>query len=64
MMMPSGEILLTDQIVRGCNVMVGEHEQPADLILIELRDFDVILGMDWLTSYHATIDYRQKTVIF
>nr|GFC38101.1 reverse transcriptase domain-containing protein [Tanacetum cinerariifolium] len=26
--------------------------------------FDIILGMDWLTEYHATIDCRSYRVIF
>ncbi|XP_070032490.1 uncharacterized protein [Nicotiana tomentosiformis] len=25
-------------------------------------DFDVILGMDWLSPYHATLDCQAKTV--
>ncbi|RVW68203.1 Transposon Ty3-G Gag-Pol polyprotein [Vitis vinifera] len=27
-------------------------------------DFDVILGMDWLASYHASVDYFEKMVTF
>ena len=29
-----------------------------------MRDFDVILEMDWLASYHATVDCFSKEVIF
>ncbi|KAL6329993.1 hypothetical protein AAG906_039908 [Vitis piasezkii] len=35
-----------------------------DLVLLELRDFDVILGMDWLASYHASVDCFGKKVTF
>ncbi|GJX94972.1 putative reverse transcriptase domain-containing protein [Tanacetum coccineum] len=29
---------------------------------IELGSFDVIIGMDWLSKYHALIDYAEKIV--
>ena len=29
-----------------------------------MHDFDVILGMDWLETYHATMDCLQKTITF
>ena len=29
-----------------------------------MDDFDMILGMDWLVRYGATIDCRQKMVTF
>ena len=35
-----------------------------DLVLLNLQDFDVILRMDWLASYHAFVDCFGKKVIF
>ena len=35
-----------------------------DLILLDMIDFDVILGMDWLAQHYATVDYHAKEVIF
>ena len=29
-----------------------------------MRDFDIILGMDWLSKYHATIDCRRKNILY
>ena len=26
--------------------------------------FDVILGIDWLAQHYASLDYREKVVIF
>ncbi|RVW79425.1 hypothetical protein CK203_056099 [Vitis vinifera] len=37
---------------------------PVDLVLLDLQDFDVILGMDWLASYHASVDCFGKRVTF
>nr|GEY00187.1 hypothetical protein [Tanacetum cinerariifolium] len=33
-------------------------------LLIYMHDFDIILGMDWLTKHHATIFCHTKSVIF
>ena len=35
-----------------------------DLIVLEMVDYDVILGMDWLSKYNATIFCRRKKVVF
>ena len=35
-----------------------------DLFPLKFRHFDVILGMDWLTKYCATIDCVTKRIVF
>ncbi|PHU21986.1 Glucose-6-phosphate/phosphate translocator 2, chloroplastic [Capsicum chinense] len=35
--------------------------QEVDLIVLDMVDFDVILGMDWLSPYHTVLDYFAKT---
>ena len=35
-----------------------------DLVLLDVMDFDVILGMDWLSQHYATVDCQRKEVIF
>lgn len=35
-----------------------------DLIVFDMPDFNVILGMDFLSLYGAKIDYRKKKVRF
>uniref|UniRef100_A0A2N9IPW9 Reverse transcriptase n=1 Tax=Fagus sylvatica TaxID=28930 RepID=A0A2N9IPW9_FAGSY len=37
-----------------------EYELSADLVLLEMHDFDVILGMNWLAAYHASVDCFEK----
>ena len=39
-------------------------ELHVDLILLKLHDFDIILGMDWLTTHHALIDCFAKKATF
>ena len=36
----------------------------ANLILIDLKGLDVILGMDWLVANYASMDCLRKEVIF
>ena len=45
-------------------VIIGGQEFMADLILLDIHEFDVILGMDWLSRHHATVDCYRKEVRF
>lgn len=44
--------------------MISESEMLVDLILLEQRDFDIILGMDWLVAHYASVDCYNKEVTF
>ncbi|XP_074586941.1 uncharacterized protein LOC141842849 [Curcuma longa] len=35
-----------------------------DLLVLDMIEFDIILGMDWLTVYHATDDCQTRVVTF
>ncbi|KAL0405477.1 UNVERIFIED_CONTAM: Transposon Tf2-11 polyprotein [Sesamum latifolium] len=58
--MPAGG--LVNRVVRSCPVVVEGDTLYADLVVINLREFDVILGMDWLASNHAVVDCQTKEV--
>ena len=34
------------------------------MILLDIHDFDVILGMDWLSRHHVTVNCYRKEVRF
>ncbi|XP_077234212.1 uncharacterized protein LOC143876395 [Tasmannia lanceolata] len=61
---PVGGSLITDRICKSCAVKIGDRELPADLVVLEMKDFDVILGMDWLAANHASLDCHSKLVTF
>ncbi|RVW49285.1 Transposon Ty3-I Gag-Pol polyprotein [Vitis vinifera] len=61
---PLGDFVVVNKILRDCCVMIGYREMTVDLVLLDLQDFDVILGMDWLASYHAFVDCFGKRVTF
>lgn len=35
-----------------------------DLVDLDMTDVDIILGMDWIHSYYATLDCRTKKVTY
>ncbi|XP_048235705.1 uncharacterized protein LOC125371214 [Ricinus communis] len=45
-LMPARGVMMVNTIVRTCSVMICGTNMSVDLIVINLRDFDVILGMD------------------
>ena len=45
-------------------MLVEGKELLADLVLLDVINFDVILGMDWLAQHYASLDCREKVVIF
>nr|GEX37554.1 hypothetical protein [Tanacetum cinerariifolium] len=55
-----GSVLETNFVLRGCTLGLVGHPFDIDLIPVELGSFDVIIGMDWLTKYHALIDCDEK----
>jgi hypothetical protein len=50
-------------VCQGCSVILADEVFLANLVVIFLGAFDVILGMDWSTQYHAIISYFWKTVL-
>ena len=61
---PDGDSLVTDLVYRSCDVQVADRELLVYLILLDIQDFDVILGMDWLSTYHSSVDCYSKRVTF
>ena len=56
--------MVAEFICKSCVIKIGGNELLADLILLEIQEFDVILGMDWLAAYHANVDCYKKEVVF
>jgi hypothetical protein len=44
------------------NLKISGVDFVANLIVIELKGIDVILGMDWLSKYRVLLDCAQKSV--
>lgn len=62
-MLSSGiEIISLGKYFRGISVRAGERELPADFVFLPMTDFDVILGMGWLTQNYACVHCREKKI--
>ncbi|XP_070003157.1 uncharacterized protein [Nicotiana sylvestris] len=57
-----GNSIIVDRVYRSCVVIIGGLETRVDLLLLDMADFDVILGMDWLPPYHVIFDCHAKTM--
>ena len=44
--LPVGDSLFTDRVVRDSRVLIEGHEFPTDLIALDVRDFNMVLGTD------------------
>ncbi|XP_070045028.1 uncharacterized protein [Nicotiana tomentosiformis] len=57
---PVGDSIIIDHVYHSCVITIGSLETIVNLILLDMVDFDVILGMDWLSPYHAIMDGHAK----
>ncbi|GJU42561.1 putative reverse transcriptase domain-containing protein [Tanacetum coccineum] len=57
-----GKIIRVNTIIRGCTLNFLNHQFNINLMPIELGSFDLIIGMDWLSKYHAVIVCDEKIV--
>ncbi|GJZ41824.1 putative reverse transcriptase domain-containing protein [Tanacetum coccineum] len=59
--MAGGNLVSTNTVIKGCTLLL---DQPfkIDLMPIKLGSFDVVIGMDWLSKYHAKILCDEKVV--
>ena len=57
-------LAITRRIYKNCPVTISQKVTSADLVELEMVDFNVILGMDWLHSCYASVDSRTRTVRF
>ncbi|GJR63845.1 putative reverse transcriptase domain-containing protein [Tanacetum coccineum] len=48
--------------LQGCTLILLNQPFKIDLMPIKLGSFDVVIGMDWLSKYHARIIYDEKVV--
>ena len=51
-----------DHMYKGVQINIGGCELKVDLLPLELHDFDVILGMKWLSMNKAQMDSFTNTI--
>nr|GEW85277.1 putative reverse transcriptase domain-containing protein [Tanacetum cinerariifolium] len=60
--MANGNLVGTNTIIQGCTLILLNQPFKIDLMPIKLGSFDVVIGMDWLSKYHARIICDKKVV--
>ncbi|GKD92842.1 putative reverse transcriptase domain-containing protein [Tanacetum coccineum] len=58
--MANGNLVGTNTVIQGCTLILLNQPFEIDLMSIKLGSFDVIIGMDWLSKYHARILCDEK----
>ena len=59
---PNGDTMISERIVPYSRLVIQNKDFPADLIVLGIHDFDIVLGMDWLSKHRATLDCYKKEV--
>jgi predicted aspartyl protease len=52
---PSGKIS-SNQVCRSVPIQMGKNLMRTDLLLRDLEGMDVLLGMNWMTQHHVSLD--------
>ncbi|RVW27090.1 Retrovirus-related Pol polyprotein from transposon 17.6 [Vitis vinifera] len=58
-----GYSVVASRMLRNCIVMIGYREMLVDLVLLDLQDFDVILGMDCFEGKHVDRPLRMISAL-
>jgi len=56
--------LIINTYYKGCEIILGKMKTQVDLIKQGEMEYDLILGIDWLSTYHAHVDCHQKKITF
>nr|XP_027109274.1 uncharacterized protein LOC113729149 [Coffea arabica] len=54
--------MITSLAYKNCEFWIGERKMLVDLISLDIKGYDVIIGMDFLAHHHAKLDCRAKVL--
>ncbi|GJZ62040.1 putative reverse transcriptase domain-containing protein [Tanacetum coccineum] len=60
--MADGNLVGTNTVIHGCTLILQNQPFEIELMTIKLGSFDVVIGMDWLSKYHARIICDEKVI--
>ena len=60
---PLGHSVRVNRVYKICPLMIHDREFSVDMITLPFHEFDLILGMDWLSKHRAIVDCDKKTVV-
>jgi hypothetical protein len=50
------------EVIQAFQLMLGEFPTQATLNILPLGSYDLLIGMDWMASHKARLDYYHKTL--
>ena len=56
----AGELVVAKRVYKNWRIMLPNRVSYVDLVELDMFDFDIILGMDWLHACIASIDCRKR----
>ena len=59
---PLGTRVSVDQICRDCELEISEILLTVNVRVMDMSEFDVILGIDWLTAHRVVIYIDRRRV--
>ena len=59
---PLGIRVRIDHICRNCELEISGILLTMDLRVMDISEFDVILGMEWLMAHRVVIDYDSRRI--
>jgi predicted aspartyl protease len=54
----------THDMVRGCSISLNGVNTSANLNIIPLGFYDILIGMDWFDKHHHVLDFHIKKFTF
>ena len=60
---PLGHSVNVNRVYKNCPIVIHNRKFSADLIALPFREYDLILGMDWLSKHQARVDCDKKSVV-
>ena len=60
---PLGHSVRVNRAYKNCPLKVHDRGFLVDLISLPFHEFDLILGMDWLSKHRAIVDCNKKTIV-
>ena len=60
---PLGQSVKVNRVYKNYPIVIHDMEFFADLIALPFHEFDLILGIDWLSKHVVIIDCDKKTAV-
>ena len=62
--LPFGDVMISSYWLCNVPIVISRRELSVNLVILDMHDYDVILGIDFLAKYEATINCKAQSVNF